>query len=276
MPALTVYQSLKFTALLRLPGTMTREEKLEKVDEVIAMLRLNKSQRTKIGTVDLRGISGGERKRLCIASELLADPAIIFFDEPTSGLDSSMALVVARSMKELAKDNQLTLVTTIHQPNSQVFGQFDKLLLLDEGHTIFNGASVDAVSYFTKIGHPCPDGFNPPNFLMDLIVLRALTEEHRKVLTADFMPAIIVNDTDKSALEEVEVEKPKIETETYPISYIDQVTLLTQRQMIVILDGFFDKETVFLYAGLAGIAGLLWARLGYGEETIFPRYGLAL
>ena len=136
LPALTVRQSLKFSAALRLPGSMTEAQKMERVEEVISMLRLNKCSDTKVGTVDSRGISGGERKRLCIATELLANPAIIFFDEPTSGLDSSMALVVAKCMKQIAVGGGLSIITTIHQPNSQVFAQFDNLLLLDDGFTV--------------------------------------------------------------------------------------------------------------------------------------------
>jgi ABC-type multidrug transport system ATPase subunit len=255
LPALTVRQSLKFSAALRLPGSMTEAQKMERVEEVISMLRLNKCSDTKVGTVDSRGISGGERKRLCIATELLANPAIIFFDEPTSGLDSSMALVVAKCMKQIAVGGGLSIITTIHQPNSQVFAQFDNLLLLDDGFTVYNGRSDAVVGYFSKLGHPCPPMYNPPDFLMDLIVEHAFSEETTATIRRDMMPPV-------SSDESIEVKVKGIESdEVYPISYAEQVRILTRRQLIVLLDGFFDLETVALYAGLAVIAGLLWVQV---------------
>jgi ABC-type multidrug transport system ATPase subunit len=267
LPALTVHQSLKFSAALRLPGSMNQAEKMQRVGSVISMLRMEKCADTKIGTVDSRGISGGERKRLCIATELLANPAIIFFDEPTSGLDSSMALIVAKCMKSIARDGGLAIITTIHQPNSQVFNQFDNLLLLDDGFTVYNGKCAEVVDYFTKLGHPCPSHYNPPDFLMDLVVEHALTEKAMTTIRKDRHNTVCIEEIVNVNIKEQEV---------YPISYTEQVRILTNRQLIVLLDGFFDIETVLLYAGLAIIAGLLWVQLDFSEENVFTRTGLCL
>jgi ABC-type multidrug transport system ATPase subunit len=99
---LTVRRSLQYTALLRLSATLTYGQKMERVEQVITQLKIEKCAETVIGNADSRGVSGGERKRLCIATEFLTNPSIVFFDEPTSGLDSSMALMVMKAMRQLA------------------------------------------------------------------------------------------------------------------------------------------------------------------------------
>ena len=155
--ALTVRQNLQVTARLRLPqshlapaaeseplSSILMNQKLQRVEEVISMLHLNKCADTLVGSAASRGISGGEKKRLCIGMELLTEPSFIFFDEPTSGLDSSHALLVARCMRDLSRSG-VTVISSIHQPSSQIFELFDDLLLLDEGHVAYFGPATDAV-----------------------------------------------------------------------------------------------------------------------------------
>lgn len=113
-----------FTAALRLPqGTAEqRTVSAARVAGLVELMQLNKCSDTKVGDAtraDKRGVSGGERKRLCIACELLNEPSLIFLDEPTSGLDSSMALVVVQALSSLARRADVTVVCSIHQPSSQ-------------------------------------------------------------------------------------------------------------------------------------------------------------
>lgn len=84
----------------------------------------------------LKGISGGERKRTSIGYELITDPVVILLDEPTSGLDSSTALKIVKLLKKEAMSGK-TVIATIHQPSGQVFMQFDRLLLLQEGYQLY-------------------------------------------------------------------------------------------------------------------------------------------
>ena len=114
-PQLTVRQTLRFVARLRLPRTMSVAAKMERVEETIQLLKLEKCADTKVGTSEDRGVSGGERKRLCIACELVLRPQYLLCDEPTSGLDSSTALLVVQSLRRLTRTHGLTVVSTIHQ-----------------------------------------------------------------------------------------------------------------------------------------------------------------
>lgn len=145
--------------------------KVQKVDQVISDLSLTKCQNTIIGvTGRMKGLSGGERKRLSFASEALTDPALLFCDEPTSGLDSFMAHNVVQVLKRLTSKDK-TIILTIHQPSSEIFGMFDKLLLMAEGRVAFLGAPNEASTFFTSLNAPCPANYNPADFYIEHLAI---------------------------------------------------------------------------------------------------------
>jgi ATP-binding cassette subfamily G (WHITE) protein 2 len=119
---MTVKECLEFAAKLKLPGD--EESKMRRVYEIIEELRLQKCQNTQIGGPLIKGVSGGERKRTSIGVELITDPNLIFLDEPTTGLDSFTATSVMETLKELSMSGR-TVISTIHQPNSDIFEMFD-------------------------------------------------------------------------------------------------------------------------------------------------------
>lgn len=163
---LTVKDQLTYTAFLRLSDTdNTKEEILQEVDKVISLLRLGKCSNTPI-----RLVSGGEKKRVNIGSELLTDPSIIMLDEPTSGLDSTSAVALMSLLYSLAHDHGKTIITSIHQPSSAVFHQFDKVLFLAEGCVVYHGTPSGSLSYSQSKGFPCPGGYNSADHWMDLLV----------------------------------------------------------------------------------------------------------
>ena len=135
------------------------------------------------GDTRVESISGGERKRLAVASEVLTDPAVLVCDEPTSGLDSHMAAAVVRLLAALAGEGR-TVLCTIHQPSSQVFAMFDQLLLLAEGRTAYLGPRAAAKDYFRRQGHPCPADFNPADHLVSTLAVEqgAEGEDRRRVI----------------------------------------------------------------------------------------------
>ncbi|XP_010528033.1 PREDICTED: ABC transporter G family member 21-like [Tarenaya hassleriana] len=167
-PHLTVTETLTFTALLRLPKELTRLEKTEHVESVISDLGLNRCINSIIGGGLIRGISGGERKRVSIGQEMLVNPSLLLLDEPTSGLDSTAAARVIATARGLARGGR-TVVATIHQPSSRLYRMFDKVLVLSDGSPIYSGDSGRVMEYFGFIGFQPGSSFvNPADFVLDL------------------------------------------------------------------------------------------------------------
>ncbi|KAI3785362.1 hypothetical protein L1987_44480 [Smallanthus sonchifolius] len=167
-PHLTVRETLIFCALLRLPKSLSRREKTEVADSVIAELGLSKCENTIIGNTFIRGVSGGERKRVSIAHEMLVNPSLLILDEPTSGLDSTAAHRLLSTLGGLAHQKGKTVVTSVHQPSSRVFQMFDTVLVLSEGRCIYFGKGSEAMGYFESVGFRPSFPMNPADFLLDL------------------------------------------------------------------------------------------------------------
>ena len=132
-------------------------------------LQLEKCADVVIGGTILKGISGGERKRTSIAFELLSDPQVLFLDEPTSGLDSLTAYIIVRHLKQLAVNQNKTVIMTIHQPNHDIFEMFDRLVLMVEGRLVYQGPAKDSVNYFSEMGFKCIENANPPDYFMSIL-----------------------------------------------------------------------------------------------------------
>ncbi|CAA7049835.1 unnamed protein product [Microthlaspi erraticum] len=167
-PHLTVMETLTYTALLRLPKELTRKEKIEQAETVVSDLGLTRCCSSVIGGGLIRGISGGERKRVSIGQEMLVNPSLLLLDEPTSGLDSTTAARIVATLRTLARGGR-TVVTTIHQPSSRLYRMFDKVLVLSEGSPIYSGDSGRVMEYFGSIGFQPGSSFvNPADFVLDL------------------------------------------------------------------------------------------------------------
>lgn len=166
-PHLTVTETLVFTALLRLPRSLTSQEKVMHAESVINQLGLTRCKSSIIGGPLLRGVSGGERKRVSIGQEMLINPSLLFLDEPTSGLDSTTAQRIVSTLWDLARGGR-TVVMTIHQPSSRLFYMFHKVLLLSEGNPLFFGKGSEVMDYFNRIGFSPSVAMNPSDFLLDL------------------------------------------------------------------------------------------------------------
>ena len=170
LPTLTVHETILNSALLRLPRHMGRAAKEQRVLEVEKELGIHHIRDSLIGSEEGkgRGISGGEKRRVGIACELVTSPSILFLDEPTSGLDAFNAFNVIECLVTLAKTYKRTVVFTIHQPRSNIVALFDRLILLARGKTVFSGPFSQCQSYFDSIGYECPPGFNIADYLVDL------------------------------------------------------------------------------------------------------------
>ena len=170
LPTLTVHETILTSALLRLPRDMNNAVKEQRVFEVEKQLGIFHIKDQLIGSAEGkgRGISGGEKKRVGIACELVTSPSILFLDEPTSGLDAFNAFNVIECLVNLSKTYNRTVIFTIHQPRSNIVALFDQLILLAKGKTVYSGPFSSCQSYFDQIGYACPPGFNIADYLVDL------------------------------------------------------------------------------------------------------------
>ncbi|CAM6018489.1 unnamed protein product [Sphagnum balticum] len=178
---LTVKEYLHYAADLRLPSShalITRAEKREIVNNTIQQMGLQECANTHVGNWHLRGLSGGEKRRLSIALEILTRPRLLFLDEPTTGLDSAAAFFVVTTLRNLARDGR-TVISSIHQPSSEVFELFDNLTLLSGGRCMYFGVATDACQHFATAGFPCPELQNPSDHY-----LRAVNTDFDQLRTA--------------------------------------------------------------------------------------------
>ncbi|KAJ1435977.1 P-loop containing nucleoside triphosphate hydrolase [Sesbania bispinosa] len=173
-PNVTVYESLLFSAWLRLSKEVDKETRKMFIEEVIELVELHSVRNFIVGLPGIDGLSTEQRKRLTIAVELVANPSIIFMDEPTTGLDARAATVVMRTVRNTV-DTGRTVVCTIHQPSIDIFEHFDELLLMKRGGQVIYGGplgrnSEKLIGYFEAItGIPeIKDGYNPATWMLEI------------------------------------------------------------------------------------------------------------
>ncbi|KAG9150960.1 hypothetical protein Leryth_003090 [Lithospermum erythrorhizon] len=174
-PHVTVYESLLYSAWLRLPGEVDSAKRKMFVEEVMDLVELNPLRGALVGLPGINGLSTEQRKRLTIAVELVANPSIIFMDEPTSGLDARAAAIVMRTVRNTV-DTGRTVVCTIHQPSIDIFEAFDELFLMKRGgQEIYVGPlgrqSSQLISYFEESGQgvsKITDGYNPATWMLEV------------------------------------------------------------------------------------------------------------
>ncbi|EOA84746.1 uncharacterized protein SETTUDRAFT_91355 [Exserohilum turcica Et28A] len=180
LASLTVRETLRYAAGLRLPKWMSKEQKMQKAEEILLKMGLKDCADNLIGNDIVKGISGGEKRRVTIAVQILTEPRVLLLDEPLSGLDAFTALSIVDVLRGLAQEGR-TLIVTIHQPRSDLFGLFGNVLLLARGgHPIFSGHSTDMLPHFAGLGYECPEHVNPADFALDLITVD-LQHEAREV-----------------------------------------------------------------------------------------------
>jgi ABC-type multidrug transport system ATPase subunit len=170
LPTLTVRETLRFSADLRLPPPTTEEQRRQIVEEVILELGLKECADTRIGNHQHKGCSGGEKRRTSIGVQLLSNPSVLFLDEPTTGLDATSAFQLIRTLKGLAKKGR-TIITTIHQPRSEIWNLIDRLVILTRGSPVYSGAAEKCIPWFQKNGMELPPFVNPAEFLIDIAAI---------------------------------------------------------------------------------------------------------
>ncbi|CAF4549573.1 unnamed protein product [Rotaria sp. Silwood1] len=257
-------------------------DKITQVEQIIDQLRIRKCADTPI-----MFISGGEKKRVNIGTELLMNPSVIFLDEPTSELDSTSAVSLMDVLRDLAMQGK-TIITSIHQPSSQIFQSFDQLILLADGKTIFMDKPCNALPYFATMGYHSPSQYNPADYVMDLVsqdmkVREQLKEEYLQnkitkhvntisnLLQSQYLLAEPSgNEADLTNPDNVNLIPNKHESK-WPIRFLSQMLILFSHAFFLTGKRQFTFLNFAQALGLAFISGLCWLRMDFSEHTIPDR-----
>ncbi|EFE40087.1 ABC transporter, putative [Trichophyton verrucosum HKI 0517] len=270
--SLTVEETLYFAAQLSLSRSIPKKDRIQRIKYLLNSFGIQNQAKTLIGTPIRKGISGGQKRRVSVAAQLITCPKIIFLDEPTSGLDSTASYEVMSFVKALARKNN---------PSTSMFESFDKLLILSAGKTCYFGPGKDMKAYLDKTGHPMPVQINPAEFVLDLVSTDFATDTEE----AEAQLAKIHQeweDSEESSNVNLEISRlttlsEKEENITLSADQLQHVNIVST--IVTLLHRSFIKGCrdvvaygirVAMYLGLAIMEGTVWLRLGTGQENIQP------
>ncbi|XP_011005152.1 PREDICTED: ABC transporter G family member 25-like [Populus euphratica] len=270
-PHLTVRETLVFCSLLRLPKSLSKQEKTLVAESVISELGLTKCENTIIGNSFIRGISGGERKRVSIAHEMLINPSLLILDEPTSGLDATAAYRLVLTLGSLAQKGK-TIVTSMHQPSSRVYQMFDSVMVLSEGRCLYFGKGSEAMSYFETTGYSPSFPMNPADFLLDLAngvfqtdgvserdkpnVKQSLIASYNTLLAPKARAAFM--ETTESSIGSYNSKEHRSSDRISIDAWFNQFSILLQRSLKERKHESFNTLRIFQVIMAAVFAGLMW------------------
>mmetsp|Transcript_15521 Transcript_15521/g.29280 ORF Transcript_15521/g.29280 Transcript_15521/m.29280 type:complete len:687 (+) Transcript_15521:87-2147(+) len=303
---LTVRETVEFAATLKTPRSEIHRIH-SMVDQVLEDLGLTSVQYSMIGQSlggPGRGISGGERKRVSVAQELVTRPPLIFLDEPTSGLDSSAALELMKILKKLCLQGGHSIVTVIHQPRTTIFDLMDDLLLLSRGEEVYSGPAVGARQVLEScpiIGFQLPEQTNIADWIMDLIIIdenRSKNNHSAKDVVVDEEDPLVsssnrllpqhwskINCPDSSSessekkrhqldyrlssLAEIKNSIPK-----YTASFTIQLRLLTRRAIKQTRGEKISNASIIAMVAFIVFESAFWFRLENDTDQIYKRNSL--
>ncbi|CAI7657280.1 unnamed protein product [Penicillium pancosmium] len=278
--SLTVRETLKFAADLSLPSSVKKTQRIERIETLLEAFGIQNQANTLVGTPIRKGISGGQKRRASVASQLITCPKILFLDEPTSGLDSTASFEVMSYAKELARANNIIIIASIHQPSTTTFQLFDKLLLLSAGRTCYFGPLTGIDGYFREIGHPIPGSTNPAEFLLDIVSsdfgnAKDVAQERVQLIQhswAQSMEADAISRQifDRFSTAEKDEGRVDVEDIARPGSIRITGALLHRSFIKSYRDVVAYGIRIVMYLGLAIMMGTVWLRLQPTQESIQP------
>nr|AHK05664.1 ATP-binding cassette transporter sub-family G 90506 [Tigriopus japonicus] len=279
---LSVREQLEFQALVRMESQIPKSTRMEMVDAVIQELGLEKCQNQIIGVPGkLDGISGGEMKRLAFACEVLTNPSLLFCDEPTTGLDSYMAQNVVQVLRALAAKGK-TIVCTIHQPSSQVFALFDRILLMAEGRLAYIGDLAKAAMFFDRIGLPCPDMYNPADHYIHVLAVTPGKEDECRTKVKEICDLFENSLEGKHVFNEVQNQKNNVgsipnlgngnesgKVSPYRASWMEQFKALLWRSWLSVIKNPSVTKVRFVQTLLISLVlGLIYLNQELSQEGV--------
>ncbi|KAK7363119.1 hypothetical protein VNO77_05249 [Canavalia gladiata] len=288
LTTLTVREAVHYSAQLQLPDTMRKEEKKERAELTIREMGLQDSMNTRIGGWGVKGISGGQKRRVSICIEILTRPKLLFLDEPTSGLDSAASYYVMKRIASRDKKDgiQRTIIASIHQPSTEVFQLFHYLCLLSSGRTVYFGPASAASKFFASNGFPCPPLMNPSDHFLktinkdfdqetDLILggTEAIpTEEAIRILVNSYKSSEMNQQVQKEVAELREKDTGSTNKKRKHAGFLNQCFALTKRSSInMFRDVGYYWLRLAIYIALAISLATIFYDLGTSYRSIQDR-----
>ncbi|XP_011553589.3 ATP-binding cassette sub-family G member 1 [Plutella xylostella] len=273
-PLITVQEAMAIAADLKLGSEMTRTKKRVVVDEIIQMLRLHKARET----VTER-LSGGERKRVSIALELLNNPPVIFLDEPTTGLDDVASSTCVSLLKRVARGGR-TVICSLHTPSARLFAEFDHVYVVAAGRCAYQGSAAGVVPFLRELNLPCPKTYNPADFVIEVSsgeygqhVERMVSavdngRNHRWRTFAIECAEDVIEDQD---IEQLNTGNAEEQDKIYCSTAAQQFLILLRRMLLqTVRNRGYLWLRVGLHLFLGFIIGTLFDKMGYdASKTIF-------
>eukprot|EP00877_Chromochloris_zofingiensis_P009782 jgi/Chrzof1/5057/Cz15g10060.t1 len=294
IPSMTCWENLKFYAAMMMPDEWNKHERKQRCHDVLGMVGLSHVKATLVGGrlpggLMIRGLSGGERKRLSFAVGILGAPHIIFLDEPTTGLDSFASLNAMGALKKMARDHGHVVLATIHQPRAAIWSMFNKITLLASGRLIYHGPSEGLAPWLGNLGYEYDAALNgvPSDWALDLV---AINFHKPKTLSGHTMST--VEDLENAASRFMEHYQGAVGTKTlnkqiscaeapsecvvpYPSGWFRQYRNLVGREIMVITRNPSDAAgRTLTFAWIAVFSGLLFYNLGHDATTWYTKLGL--
>lgn len=258
-------------------SSLSKRDRLVRINNLLESFGLIEQANTIIGTPIRKGISGGQKRRVGVASQLITSPKLLFLDEPTSGLDSAASLEVVKYLRDVAKRNNLIVICSIHQPSTSTFNLFDKLLLLSSGKTHYFGAVAGVATYYAESGFPLPQYVNPAEHLLEMVNIdfaqnRDTASQNLETLHTSWqnsLQASQINNAIKTAessggdwgVEGID-KRPSMPSLT--LTLLHRSFIKSYRDVVVY------GIRLAMYLGLAIMMGTVWVRLDPAQESIQP------
>ncbi|KAJ5627337.1 hypothetical protein N7528_004764 [Penicillium herquei] len=277
--SMTVRETLKFAADLSLPSSVSKRQRMERIRILLEAFGIQNQADTLVGTPIRKGISGGQKRRVSVASQLITCPKILFLDEPTSGLDSTASFEVISYVKELARANNIIIIASIHQPSTTTFRLFDKLLLLSAGRTCYFGPVSNVDGHFGDIGHPIPSNTNPAEYLLDIVSSDFSTskedaEDRVEKIQEAWSESIEAGNLGRRLSERLHAESQAEQVTVDDLARPGVAKIITALLHRSWIKSYRDVVAygirIVMYMGLSIMMGTVWLRLHPSQDYIQP------
>ncbi|KAK5988977.1 ABC transporter G family member 1 [Cladobotryum mycophilum] len=275
--ALTVQETLDFSSRLS-SSSLSRKERLLRIKGLLNAFGLTDQANSLIGTPIRKGISGGQKRRVGVASQLITSPKILFLDEPTSGLDSVASWEVINYLRKVAKHNNLIVICSIHQPSTSTFNLFDKLMLLSGGKTHYFGPVTQVLEHYESVGIPAPKHTNPAEFVLELLntdfaIDKIAASARLDSLYDSWLTSVLAKEIQQARVAAAEQQDDQlaalgesVEKKPNPVSRT--LTLLHRSFVKSFRDVVAYGIRLAMYTGLAIMMGTVWLRLDTDQQSI--------